>query len=328
MAIGWGILGCGTIADKRIAPAIAGSDNARLVAFCSRAMERAADFAERHGADRGYDDLDDLIADPEVVAVYVATPNANHYAETIRLLAGGKHVLCDKPLALTSEQAEEMLAAAEASGTLLGVAHQMRYLPGLQQVRELIVGGELGKLLVLRTGFGYVSPPRDIWRQKRALAGGGPLMDLGPHVVDALRWLAGEIVSVQGELTNALFNYEVEDTASAVLGFESGAIGLLDVGYSYSDATLTVIGSEGAARLDKAYGQAVDWELAVTIGGETARQAGRADRAYVDEIEDFSEAILADRPAPISGLDGLRTIEVIEAIVESAESGERVELKD
>lgn len=328
MTIGWAILGCGGVADKRIAPAIADSDTGRLIAFCSRSMDRAAEFAARHGADRAYDDLGDLLDDPQVDAVYIASPNGLHAEQAGTLLAGGKHVLCAAPLATDSEQIEALMQAARSAGVLLGAAAPARYLPGVALIRDLIEGGDLGKLLLLRAGFGYVFPPRDAWRQDRDLAGGGPLMDLAPHVVDTLRWLAGEIDTVQGQLANALFTYDVEDTAAAVLGFAGGAAGLIDVGYTYSDATLTVIGSEGSARLEPAFTPVGDWELTVTIGPETTQQSGGGERAFADAIDDFARAASARRPAPADGLAALRTIEVIEAIIESAQSGERVELRE
>ncbi len=329
MTTGWGILGCGRIADGRIAPAINASDNADLIAFCSRSIEKASEFAGRHNAARGYDDLADLIEDPEVDAVYVATPNANHKDDTLALLAGGKHVLCDKPLAMSAEDAEEMCEAAAAAGKLLGVAHQMRYFPHLAAVKELIDSGQLGKLMLLRMGFAFVNSPGDKWRLSESMAGGGPIMDLAPHTIDIARWLGGEVDAVTGTTANVRFQYEVEDLAGGVLELDSGAVCLMDVGYAYSDATLAVFGTEGTVRVEHAFGQVLDWRMTVAIGDETTEQSGHADRAYIDEIEDFSRAIVEIAPhAPVPGTEGLRCMEVIEAWLESAESGGRVELEE
>jgi len=117
-----------------------------------------------------------------------------------------------------------------------------------------------------------------------------------------------------------------------VLQFDSGAIGLMDVGYCYNEGSLSLHGTAGSARLDGAFGQFVDWDLQVTLGGETTGQQGRAERAYIDQIEDFGESVASEgssaRPAPVGGIEGLRGLEVIEAIYESSECGERVELED
>jgi predicted dehydrogenase len=144
-----------------------------------------------------------------------------------------------------------------------------------------------------------------------------------------MRWLAGEIVAVSARTGNLRFEYEVEDTAAAVIEFDCGALGTLDLGYSYSEASLDVFGTEGRVSVDPAFGQSFEWNMTVKLGGETTTETGQADRAYIDEIEDFSAAIEAGRSAaPVPGADGVRQLEIIEAIMESADCGERVELEE
>ncbi|MCG3179376.1 MAG: 1,5-anhydro-D-fructose reductase [Phycisphaerae bacterium] len=329
MTVGWGIVGCGAIAATRIAPAIRSGENAEFVACCSRTLDKASAFASQQGAARGYDDLSELADDPDVQAVYIATPNAAHRAAAVELLEGGKHVFCAAPLATSAEDADAMVESAASAGRLLGVGCQMRCLPALVQVRELIATGQLGELLLMRAGFGCPLDGDGGWRVQRALSGGGALMDLGPHVIDALRWLGGEIVAASGRAANLRLRGDVEDLATAELELAGGALATMDVAWCHQDASMAVFGSEGSARVAGAFGQAMTWRLDVRIGGETTTQEGRADRAYREAIEEFGAAVEEGQPtAPIDGLAGLRAVEVIGAIYESADCGERIELEE
>jgi len=328
MSVGWAILGCGRVADNRIAPAIRRADNSHLVAFCSRSIERAEAYRDRHGAEVACDSIEDLFAD-DIDAVYVATPNALHREHAIRCLEAGKHVLVDKPMALSADEARQMAAAAAEHQRVLSVMFQMRFHPANQHALRLIEEGRLGKLSLIRTHLGFLYPPADNWRQLGELSGGGVAIDLAPHALDLMRQLAGEIESVRALTANVQFHYNVEDSAAAILRFESGAIGLLDVGYSYHayGGTLELLGSKAsfvAHGTLQQIGTYRTWFRAGRTDNPVDIRHGQFDGCYVAAIEEFADAIEQRRQPAITAADGVRNVELLEAIYESARTDRTV----
>jgi len=331
MAVGIGIVGCGRVVERRIAPAVREADNAELVAFCSRNLDRACQFRDQHGADRAYDALVEMLDDPDVHAVYVGTPNSVHAVEVLDCLAGGKHVLVDKPMAPTAAQCREMIESANRRRLTLGVLHQQRFHPANQQLARWIEEGRLGKLTMVRIGMGVWYPPAETWRLEPRQSGGGVAMDLGPHAIDILRQLAGEVASVNAMTANVQFHYEVEDFCAARLAMDEGPVGLLDLSYcshAYG-GRVEVYGSEASAAADGSMQQIGDYRLWFRRGNTSNPVELVEDRfegAYTAAIEEFADAIDQRRAPAVTAADGLATLEVIEAIYESARTGQTVSL--
>jgi predicted dehydrogenase len=302
------------------------------VAFFSRSLDRAGAYMERHQAELAFDDLDELLAEPEVEAVYVATPNALHAEQVVACLEAGKHVLVDKPMATTGRDARQMVEAAKRSKRTLSVMFQMRHHPANQQLKQLIEEGSLGSLSLMRAHMGFWFPPAEVWRHERELAGGGAVMDLAPHGVDLLRFLAGDIVEVTATTANVQFHYDVEDLGLATLRFAAGAVGRLDVSYCSHEygGRLEVFGSEASVVIDGSLQQIGDYRLWYRRG-KTDQPAqiveGQFDGCYVSAIEEFCDAVLQERHPAITAADGLAAVEVVEAIYESAETNRPVSLE-
>jgi predicted dehydrogenase len=331
-SVKWGVLGCGRVADRRIAPAISAADNAQLAAFCSRSLDRATEYMERHQAELAFDELGEMLDERQVDAVYVATPNAFHAEHVLACLEAGKHVLVDKPMATNSEDAGRMVDAAKRARRSLSVMFQMRHHPANQQLKEMIEEGSLGTLSLLRAHVGFWFPPAEGWRQDAELSGGGPVMDLAPHAIDLLRFLAGDVVEVQATTANVQFRYHVEDLGLATLRFASGPVGRLDVSYCSHDygGRVEAFGSEATALVDGSLQQIGNYRVWYRRGKtDQAAQIveGQFADCYVAAIEEFSDAVLQQRQPAITAADGLATVEVIEAIYESAESGRAVSLE-
>src|SRR5205085_4109397 len=245
----WGLIGCGDIARRRVAPALRESPNCELVAVSRARAELAESFAAEFGARRWYGDWRHLIADEEVEAVYVATPVHLHAEQAIAAAEAGKHVLCEKPLAMSAAECDLMIAASAAGGVRLGVAYYRHFYPAVGRIKAVIASGEIGRPVVAQVNaFERFDPeashPRR-WLIEKRLSGGGPMFDFGCHRIEVLINLFGRVERVRSLVGNVVFEREVEDTASALLQFECGTQAALSVTHAAREPqdTLHVFGS-------------------------------------------------------------------------------------
>lgn len=249
--IRWGIIGCGNVTEVKSGPGLQQATNSALVAVMRRDGELAQDYAARHGVPRWYDDADRLINDPEVDAVYIATPPNAHADYTKRVAAAGKPVYVEKPMALNHAECLAMIAACEAAGVPLWVAYYRRRLPRFLKAKELIETGAIGTVRTVTASF-YRNwrPPADgplPWRVDPAVAGGGFFVDLASHTFDYLDYLLGPITRVEGHAANVAGHYGAEDTVVCSFAFASGAhgVGLWNfASYDQLDQT-EIIGDQG-----------------------------------------------------------------------------------
>jgi predicted dehydrogenase len=315
--VGWGLVGCGDIARKRVAPALRDLDNCELVAVSRADAARAESFAAEFGAKRWHADWRDLVEDPEVEAVYVATPVHLHAEQAVAAAEAGKHVLCEKPMALTVAECERMNAAAEANGVRLGVAYYRRFYPAVERVKQIIESGEIGVPVVAQVNaFERFEPAPDNprrWLLDRGRAGGGPMFDFGCHRVEVLLNLFGDVKAVKGLATNVLFEREVEDTACALLQFERGTQGVISVTHAARDPhdTLEVFGSEGSVRVD-----ALNKGSLCVGSKEGFSTQSHPPHANLHQplIEDFADAVVEGRPPRVDGRVGQKVSEILELI--------------
>lgn len=252
----WGLIGCGDIAAKRVAAALRDTPGSALIAVARARAELAAEFARRHGARRWYADWRELLRDPEIDAVYVATPVRLHPEHAIAAAEAGKHVLCEKPMALDVAGGERMRAAARAEGVRLGVAYYRHHYPTVARLRTLIASGEIGTPVLAQVqAFEHFDPPPDhprAWLLRRNESGGGPMMDFGCHRIEVLLDLLGPVQDVRGFPTNVLFrDREVEDTCIARLRFRSGAEAVLAVSHAARESrdSVEIFASAGSAHV-------------------------------------------------------------------------------
>jgi predicted dehydrogenase len=315
--VGWGLIGCGDISRKRVAPALRELDNCELVAVSRADAARAEEFAREFGAKRRHADWRRLIEDTEVEAVYVATPVHLHAEQSIAALDAGKHVLCEKPMALGVAECERMNAAARANNVRLGVAYYRRFYPAVGRVREILNSGEIGTpVLAQMNAFERFEPGPDNprrWLLEKGRSGGGPMFDFGCHRVEVLLDLFGRASEVRGLTGNAVFEREVEDTACALFKFEGGAQAVLSVTHAAREPqdTLEIFASEGSIRV----GVLNEGRLRIrTAGGE--REEVHAPHANLHQplIDDFARAVVEGRPPGVDGAAGQAVSEVLELI--------------
>ena len=225
----WGFIGCGEATEKKSGPAFAQVESSEVVAVMSRDAEKAQSYAKRHDIARWYTDAQNLVDDPEVNAIYIATPPPSHATFAIMAMRAGKPVYIEKPMAASYEDCARINRISEQTGIPVFVAYYRRYLPYFQKVKELI--GQIGRVINVQIHF--AQPPRALdynsqnlpWRVLPVIAGGGYFYDLAPHQLDLLQDMFGVILEAQGYTSNRGGLYEAEDTLSASFKFENGLPG-------------------------------------------------------------------------------------------------------
>ena len=229
----WGFIGCGEVTEKKSGPAFGLIDGSEVVAVMSRDSAKAQSYAERHGIGKWYSDAQSLVDDPDVNAVYIATPPSSHATFAIMAMKAGKPAYIEKPLAAGYEECLRVNRISELTGIPCFVAYYRRYLPYFQKVREIVLRGDIGKILTVQVRFAV--PPRELdyqsgkelpWRlQPEVAGGGGYFYDLAAHQIDFLQYLFGPIVEAEGYCQNMAGLYRVEDTFNACFRFANGLSG-------------------------------------------------------------------------------------------------------
>jgi predicted dehydrogenase len=291
----WGLVGTGDIAEKRVAPALAQASGSELLAVSRRQADRAEEFARRFGAPRWHARWEDLVHDPDVDAVYVATPVSLHAPIAVAAAEAGKHVLCEKPMALSVAECDRMIAAADAAGVKLGIAYYRHLYPIVLRMKALLADGVIGAPVVAQVNaFERFDPPADhprAWFLDPEVAGGGPMFDFGCHRLEVLLNLLGPVAGVEGVLTRAAFTRRVEDTGAAVLRFSTGCLGTVTVTHAAveSQDTLHLFGTEGSIHVPKLNGA----ELRIVRGaGEVVESHPAPENLHQPLIEQFVHAVL------------------------------------
>ena len=255
--INWGFIGCGEVTEKKSGPAFNEVEGSQVVAVMSRSENKARSYAERHHIRKWYTDAQELIDDPDVNAIYIATPPSSHATFAIMAMRAGKPVYIEKPLAASYNDCIRINRISEQTGVPCFVAYYRRYLPYFQKVKEIIEKGTIGKVINVQIRFSV--PPRDLdyknekelpWRLQPDIAGGGYFYDLAPHQIDLLQNIFGVITRAHGYPANRAHLYKAEDTVSACFFFENGVTGSGSwcfVGHeSAKEDCIEVIGDKGS----------------------------------------------------------------------------------
>lgn len=329
-----GIIGSGSIATHRHAPEYQMHPDVEIAGFMDRVPERAEKLAKKY-ATITFPTVEDLLADTTIHAVSVCTANAFHAPLTIKALDAGKHVLCEKPIATSNEEARAMIAAAQKNGKFLMIGHNQRLAPLHVKAKQLLDAGEIGKVISFRTSFQHPGP--ETWSiegatgwffdKKQAFV--GSMGDLGVHKADLLRWLLGEEIVEAAAFVELLHKPmgDVDDNAVCILKTESGAVGTLTSSWTHNpgeDNATVLFGSEGILRIgsdprfsvivEKPGGHKAYYETGKL---QTNEGGGQSDTGV---IKAFVNAIQTNTPPAISGEEGRRALAVILACLQSAET--------
>jgi predicted dehydrogenase len=327
----YALVGAGNIAQVAVLPAFAHArENSELVAIVSDDGEKRAELAKRYGVELTgtYDELERVIERGRVDAVYVATPNHDHRSTTERAARAGAHVLCEKPMAVTVEDCEAMLAATRAAGVKLMVAYRLHFEEANLRAVDLVQSGKLGQVKLFSSTFTQLVRPGDI-RTGGEQVGGGALYDMGVYPINAARYLFRDepfeafATCVRGGRVDG-----ADETTVAVLRFPGDRVAHFSVSLGVASvSSYRVAGTEGDLRLEPAYDYVGELEHHLTVGGKTEERTFKKRDQFAPELVHFSRCILEGREPEPSGEEGLADVRIVRALLRSAETGQWVKLE-
>ncbi len=335
--IKWGVIGCGGIADRRTIPGMMLAENAECYAVMDINAEVAENVKNKYNASFATDSVDALL-EQDIDAVYIATPVFCHKEQVFKAADKGKHILLEKPMGVTSEEACQIESYCKGKNVLLGVGFMMRFHSAHQLIKEYVEKGALGEIVSAYAKFNCWSPVSPVkWRQTKAFSGGGTMMDMGIHCIDLLQYLTSlKTKEVTGMCGNQIFEYpDTEDAASAVLRMENGALFTVEANFNIPDAIggckFEIYGTKGVISADGTIGQIESGSVKLkTITDEGAVVMKPLEytggNMYTKEIEKFSDAIIERSDVPVTAAEAIFNQKIVEAVYESQQSGRRIKV--
>jgi predicted dehydrogenase len=319
MPLNIAMIGLGRIADVSLTPALSALADAQLWSVLSRDQSRAEDFATRHGAHSptpAYTDLDALLADPELDAVIIASPDKLHLPQALAAATAGKHVFTEKPMATEKADAWAMVEACKAAKVRLGIAYHMRWHAGHRQLVAHAHGGKFGELRHMRVQWARKHDDDSNWRARADVGRWWGLAGVGTHCVDQVRWFmrpsCGEVTQVRSVINNSVWNSPHDETAVLALQFENGSTAEICTSVLFTAPTsMEVYGSQGYAICTDTLGAGGDGHI-VTHDGPFAYSVANP---YIGEIADFVAAVRDGRDPEVDGEEGARNVEILLAAI-------------
>ena len=325
MKIKWGVIGCGGIADRRTLPGMMLADNAELVAVMDANKAAADACKEKYNAKYAFDNYEDLLAIDEIQAVYIASPVFCHMEQAVAAAKAKKHILLEKPMALTSEDSKKIADICKQEGVKLGVGLMMRFHGYHQAMKKLVGEGKLGDVVSMRAQLTCWYP--DIegnWRQNKELSGGGALMDMGIHCIDLLQYITGlKCKEVTGFAATQTFSYNADDSAAIVMKMDNGALAMVDANFNIPDAAakckLEIYGTKGSIMAEGTISQIEAGDVSVLISDDSLGYDAAQNRdeltpvkldvelgnMYTKEVESFGRAVANDTEPEITAEDAI-----------------------
>ncbi len=322
----WGLIGASSIAETHMIGALRAEEQ-EIAAVASTSAARATAFAAAQGIATATDDVAQLLADPAIRAVYISSTNEKHHAQALAAIAAGKHVLCEKPLAMTVAEARAMVDAARAAGRVFATNHHLRCSGSHRAIRRLVAEGRIGRVLSVRVFHAVHLPPHlQGWRIHDAGAGGGVIPDITVHDADVVRFLLGENpVSVVAQMCASGLGEGVEDSAMSVWTMPSGAMVMAHESFThrFAGSGLEVHGSDGSILARGVMTQRPVGEVDLVTAAGREAIAYPADDLYRVAVREFAGAVAGHGRPAANGADGVASLAVALAVREAARTGTR-----
>lgn len=316
--VNWGVSGCGRFTETSFLPSLTLARKAKLVAVYSSNSARAKFIADKGGAKVATSDFNEFL-NSGIDAVYIAGTNKDHYWQVLEAAKQGKHILCEKPLALTAVQAKEMVDTCAANNVKFAVSYVYRFHPLIEKLKELIANQVIGKIVSVNAHFHINFVPAGNFRFSKELSGGGALRDLGTHMLDLCRYINGEMTPLSAVSDKIIYKGEVEDYFGAVLKFNTGGYASVQVSYCVPKAAnrFEVIGSKGTIYIDNLVGSRfTSAKMTLLIDGEVKKAFRKRSNKFLRLFRSLNDSILNSKPLLVSGEDGYINMQLMESLEE------------
>ncbi len=311
----WGVAGCGRYAENTFIPAMHMMRKSRVYSVYSGSNERAKSVAQKHAVPLYFSNYDDFLKSG-IEAVYVSSANADHYKQVIAAARAGKHILCEKPLALNPAEAEEMIRVCEENNVRLAVNYVFHFHPLVRKAKEIIENEMIGKFISVSANFNIEIAPSSNFRHSKS-GGGGALMDVGTHMIDLLRFFGGEVSSVCGVMDSIVYNTGVDDFASAIMKFENGGYGYFNVSFSSKRAfnRVEILGHTGAISIEKMIANRHSpSKLTILLNGEAKKSFRKRANKQLLLLRSVQRSFLKNEEPVVTGYDGLVNLKIMEEL--------------
>lgn len=345
MKIRVAVIGCGSITEFRHAPEYYSNENVEISAFCDPLADRARYMAEKFGG-KAYSDYNEVLRNNEIDAISVCTSNSTHAPITIEALKAGKHVLCEKPMAVNLDEAWNMIQTARENGKFLMIGHNQRFASAHKKAKEILLSGQMGRILTFRTCFGHAGPEywsadkgRHTWFFKKNLAAMGSMGDLGVHKIDLIRWLIGDEIdevyatlSVRDKRNESGELIDVDDNALCILKSSTGIAGSMTCSWTYygqqNDSTVLYC-ENGVLRIfdNQDYQLIQEMRNGDRIYHKTEENQTNSSQHKSGVIDSFVDSIINATEPVISGEEGYETLNTVLACIESNEKKAPVKIR-
>lgn len=309
--IKWGVAGCGKYLEHSFLPALEILKKSKLVSVYSKKEERAKFIAEKYSASGAFSDFEEFLKS-DFDVLYISSSNPDHYLQVIQAAKAGKHILCEKPLAVNSKLAAEMVEACKANNVILTINYKFRSHPLVKKVKELIDNDYLGRIVSAYASFNINQIPDESFMHR------GAAFDLGTHLIDLFRYLGGEIDEIKGFNDNVVYNSEIEDFSNGIVKFDKSGYGYFQVSYNAAKAfnRIEITGHKGSICIEDLFGNRNgSAKLIINLSGEGKKTFRRRVNAQLFQLKEFQKRFAKQEEMLVSGEDGLVNLRLMEKLV-------------
>ncbi|MCL5029067.1 MAG: Gfo/Idh/MocA family oxidoreductase [Bacteroidetes bacterium] len=312
----WGVIGCGKFTENSFIPTMRLLRRSTIESVFSNDSKRAKFISEKFGIPNSFSDLGEFLKS-DINAVYIGSANINHYEQVLKAAKAGKHILCDKPVSITTAQAEEMVNVCNENKVQYAVNYTYRFHPLIIKAKEFLERQLLGKIVSISVNYNTDFPPGNNFRFKKELSGGGALRDIGTHMIDLLRFFGGEITSIDGVIDDIIYKSEVDDFSAGIVKFEKSGYGYFNVSFNNKKAfnRIEILGHKGALSIENLIAvKNVPSKMTILLDGEAKKAFRKRGNKFLHLLRSVQKSFMQNETPLVTGFDGYINMKLMEEL--------------